>query len=343
MTTVAFLGTAHIHTSDFLKIAKGRTDIVIGGIWDHDAARGQKAADEVGTRFVPDVTAILADSKISAVIVCSETARHHDLALAAVAAKKDLFVEKPLGYSATDAWVMADAVEEAGVKFQTGYFQGGLPAHRYLKDRIDEGVFGKITRVRASNCHAGALGGWFDGEFGWMADPKIAGCGGFGDMATHALDILIWMFGDVASATGALGFGTGRYENCEESGEAILKFKSGVIGTLAAGWDDVANPVSLIISGTEAHAAVISGQVFITSKKLNSDGLNPVTALPAPQPAGFEAFLEAVTGNEAMLVTAREAAYRNAVMDAIYAGARSDTWATPTSRPRTVVQTDKLL
>jgi predicted dehydrogenase len=224
---------------------------------------------------------------------------------------------------------MADAIEEAGVKFQTGYFQRGLPAHLYLKDQVDKGTFGKITRVRGSNCHAGALGGWFDGEFRWMADPKIAGCGAFGDMGTHSLDILIWMFGEVASATGALGMGTARYENCEETGEAILKFKNGAIGTLAAAWDDVAHPVSLMISGTEANAAIINGQVFITSKKLNNDGKNPVTDLPAAKPAGFNAFLEVITGKEATLVTPREAAYRSAVMEAIYEGARHNNWETP--------------
>lgn len=74
MTTVAFIGIAHIHSPDFLKVAQGRADIRIKGIWDHDPARGQKAADDVGTRFVPDVTAILADPEISAVVIPREAA-----------------------------------------------------------------------------------------------------------------------------------------------------------------------------------------------------------------------------------------------------------------------------
>jgi predicted dehydrogenase len=49
---------------------------------------------------------------------------------------------------------------------------------------------GKITRARGSNCHSGSLGGWFDKEYRWMADPKIAGVGAFGDLGTHKLDIL---------------------------------------------------------------------------------------------------------------------------------------------------------
>jgi predicted dehydrogenase len=329
MTNIALLGCAHIHTPGFVKKIKDRGDLIIKTIWDHNAARGQKYADEVGARFMGDANAILHDPEVSAVVVCSETDRHHDLVVPIAEAKKDLFVEKPLGYAAADGYAMADAIEKAGVKFQTGYFQRGNAVHLFLKEQVDKGLFGKITRVRGSNCHAGALGGWFDTDYRWMADPKIAGCGAFGDLGTHSLDILLWMFGDVISATGAIAMGTARYPNCEETGEAVLKFKSGVLGTLAAGWDDVANPVTLLISGTEAHATVVNGQLILTSKRLNSDGKAPWTALPAAKPAGFEAFLDAITGKEATLVSPREAAYRSAVMEAIYEGAKHNNWETP--------------
>jgi predicted dehydrogenase len=329
MTNIALIGCAHIHTPGFVKKIKDHGDVTIKTVWDHDAARGQKFADDSQARFMGDLAPILADPEISAVVICSETDRHHDLVLPAAEAKKDLFAEKPLGFAAADGYAMAEAIEKAGVKFQTGYFQRGNPVHIYLKDQIAKGLFGKITRVRGSNCHAGALGGWFDKDYRWMADPKIAGCGAFGDLGTHSLDILIWLMGDVSSATGALAMGTARYPDCEETGEAVMKFKSGVIGTLGAAWDDVANPVTLIISGTDAHATVIYGQLFITSKQLNSDGKSPWADLPPAKPAGFDAFLDAITGKDATLVSPREAAYRSAVMEAIYEGARHNNWETP--------------
>ena len=337
MTNIAIIGCAHIHTSNFVKEIKTRQDLTIKAVWDHDTARGQKYATDAGARFVGDLKPILADPEISAIVVCSETDRHHDLVLPIAEAKKDLFVEKPLGFSSADAYRMADAIDKAGVKFQTGYFQRGVPVHLFLKDQIARGLFGKITRARGSNCHGGALGGWFDKDFRWMADPKIAGCGALGDLGTHSLDILIWLLGDVSSATGAIATGTARYKDtstvpstvCDETGEALLKFKSGVIGTLAGAWDDVANPVSLLISGTEAHAAVINGELFIVSKGLNSDGKQPWAGLPPAKPAGFIAFLDAITGKEATLVTPHEAAYRSAVMEAIYEGAKHNNWETP--------------
>ena len=69
-----------------------------------------------------------------------------------------------------------------------------------------------------------------------MTDPKIAGVGAFGDMGTHMLDILMWMFGDVQSATADIKVAVGSYGDTDECGEALFRFNSGVTGTLAAGW-----------------------------------------------------------------------------------------------------------
>jgi predicted dehydrogenase len=88
--------------------------------------------------------------------------------------------------------------------------------------------------------------------------------------------------------------------------------------------------VTYLISGTEGHAAVINGQLFFQSKRVDgADGKQPWTQLPPEKPAGFPAFLDAVTGKDVTLVTAREAAYRSAVMEAMYEGARQGKWVAP--------------
>jgi len=40
------------------------------------------------------------------------------------------------------------------------------------------------------------------------------------------------------------------------------------VGTLAAGWDDVANPVNFLVSGTEGHACVVAGKLYFQSAKV---------------------------------------------------------------------------
>jgi predicted dehydrogenase len=301
----------------------------VAAVWDHESARAEKRAGELQAPVVRDLSKIWSDATIPAVIICSETNRHEELVNAAAQAKKHLFVEKPLGFRASDATSMADAIERAGVLFQTGYFRRSDPAMRFIREQIQKGRFGRITRMYASNCHGGALGGWFDTEWRWMADPKIAGCGGFGDLGTHVLDLLLWFGGEVERVTAIIDNGTARYPGCDEYGQSMMQFKKeGTIGTVAAGWDDVANPVEMVVAGTEGHATIIKGQLFFQSKHVEgADGKSPWTALPAPMGHAFELFLDAIGGKKDVpLVTAREAAYRSVVMEAMYHAAKERQW-----------------
>ncbi|HYG36251.1 MAG TPA: Gfo/Idh/MocA family oxidoreductase [Clostridia bacterium] len=326
--TVALVGGAHIHTPGFIDLLKSRKDVRVKSVWDHDTARAEKRANALNCQAVSDVASIWSDSEISAVVICSETNRHRDLVLAGAKAGKHMFVEKPLGITAKESLAMAEAIEKANLLFTTGYFMRTDPKHLFLKEEVAKGHFGKITRVRGSNCHSGSLGGWFDTEWRWMADPKIAGVGGFGDLGTHKLDILMWLMGDVEAVTADIKTVTGRYGDCDESGEGLIRFRNGVTGTLAAGWVDVEDPVQLLISGTEGHATIVNGQLYYRSKHVEgSDSKSPCTKLPSAPKAPLHQFLDAVGGAKGQpLVTPREAAARVVVMEAMYKGDRDRKW-----------------
>ncbi len=341
MINIGLVGCAHIHTPGFVKNINNRgQQLRISKAWDPTPARAERWGRESGATVVSDVNEIFADKEIAGVIICSETNRHQELVLAAAKAKKHIFAEKPLGMGSKDSYAMAKAVEKAGVIFSTGYFMRGNPNILFIKEHVEKGTFGQITRVRGSNCHGGALGDWFKAkpdnvaeDWRWMADPAVAGVGAFGDLGTHMLDIMLWLMGEVESATAVISPGTKRYQNgdsfCDECGEGLIKFKNGVIGTLAAGWDDVANPVSFLISGTEAHAAIINNKLYFKCDKLNSTGEAPYEGLTGV-PAGLDSWLNAICGDtSAKVVSVREAAYRPAVMEAMYEGFKKNKWVAP--------------
>jgi predicted dehydrogenase len=228
---------------------------------------------------------------------------------------------------------MADAIEQAGVHFQTGYFKRGEPIHQFLRQQIIAGRFGKITRIRLSNCHSGSLRGLFDTDWRWMADPTQSGGGGFADLGTHSLDLLLWFMGNPVSVIADIDVATRRYGDCDEYGEGLLKLQDGAIGSLAAGWVDVADPVNLILSGTEGHAYAAKGKLYLQSKHFpGADGEEPWTDLPEAWPHAFELFLDALTGKDVPLVGAREAAMRSTVMEALYESAKSKQWIAPEQR-----------
>lgn len=325
---VAVVGVAHIHTPGYLDLLKKRADVRIKYVWDHDNARAEKSANETGAQTVSDLKTVWDDAEVSTVVVLSETNLHHHLVLAAAKAGKNMFVEKPLGITAQESREMAAAIDKAGVLFTTGYFSRTDPKLLFLKNEIAKGNFGTITRVRASNCHNGSLGGWFDTDWRWMTDPKQAGIGAFGDLGTHKLDILMWMLGDLDAVTGDIRAVTHRYGECDESGEALLQFKNGVIGTLAAGWVDIDDPVKMEISGTQGHAVIYNDKLYYRSEKIEtSDSRKPVKDLPPEPKVPMEQFLNAVAGDKTQpLVTADEAAARVTAMAAIYEAARDRKW-----------------
>ena len=328
-TVVAFVGCAHIHTPDFMNRIKGLKNVTVKYCFDHDPDRAAKWGKFHGCQALTDTPAkIWEDKEVEAVIICSETNRHQPLVEAAAKSGKHAFIEKPLGMTAKDSYAMANALEKAGLLFTTGYFMRTDPKHIFLKEQVAAGAFGKITRASAWNCHSGSLGHWFDTDWRWMADVKQSGCGGFGDLGTHMLDILMWIFGDVEKATADIQVAVGNYGPTDEMGQGLIHFKNGVSATLTAGWVDIECPVTLMISGTEGHAIIDRGDLFFRSNKVEgADGREPWTKLPKSPELPIYQFINAVRGAANQpLVKPLEAAARVAVMEAMYKGCEQGRW-----------------
>lgn len=322
MKPIGLIGTAHIHTPGFLGQMKER-GVPLAGLWDHDAERAARNSEKTGAPAM-ELDDLINHPEVGGFVICSETNLHLELVEKAAPRGLPMFVEKPLSASPADSAKMAELMGQHGVAFQTGYFMRGMATVQTLKRLLAEEAFGQVTRVRMSNCHSGAIGGWFDGEWRWMADPKQAGVGAYGDLGTHVIDLLLWLFGPAESVTAALSMGTARYEGCDELGEGLFKMKSGVIATLAAGWDDVVNPYMIQVSGTKGHAMLGNTlQVAGTDGKLAEVELDPAV------PSGFGAFLDVVEGKAADLVSLQEAVERDSVMQALYRGAETNSWVTP--------------
>lgn len=342
LLTTAFLGTAHIHMGGFVRQLQARRDQVgVAFVYDHNAERGQSYAQKFdGAVFTDNPQTILSDPSITSVIICSETVHHKELVVAAANAGKHIFCEKPLGLGRSDAEAIVQAIRDAGVLFQTGFFMRSDPAQQFIHREVQAGNLGKLTRVRYTNCHQAALDGWFDTDYRWLADPKLAGGGALLDLGAHVLDLILHTYprteGNVVRAQACVGSRGGRYgTEIDEYGAGILQFQSGMIAELEASWVDPKLRSPLEVHGTEGEILAQNGTVTYYSKHV--DGYaepTVVTDLPAAGPHAFELFWDAVLGKPlpVPLVSVDEAAQGSRVMEELYASAgRSTTTGLPLS------------
>ncbi len=327
MQITAFLGVAHIHTPGFIKLINNRDDVSCKYVQDEDAARAQKRADELGAQ-VADIDTILADAEVTSVVICSETRLHVELVERAAKAGKNLFVEKPLATTEEAATRMASAIEAAGVVFQTGFFMRGDASNIFIKEQVEAGNLGTVTRMRYTNCHQGALGGWFDEEWRWIADKNEAGGGGFADLGAHALDIVLWCLGPtcgpVVKTAATLGNATGRYgdlSQIDEWGVGLVTFESGAVAVVEAGWVDPKYSAPVEVHGTQGQILVHGGKVFFYSEHVEGADGGQWTDLPEKRVNGFAAFWDKLAGKDVALVSVQEATQESCVMAALYQNA----------------------
>lgn len=332
MQTTAFLGVAHIHTPGFIRQLSERDDVRVKAVYDHDAERGQMRADELDATFAADVDTILNDAEITSVIIASETVHHRELALRAASAGKHLFIEKPLATSVEDTQAIQAAVEQAGVVFQTGFFLRGQAAIQFLKQEVVAGHLGKITRMRFTNCHAGALMGYFDTQWRWIAEKEQAGGGGFADLGAHALDIILWTLrsasggpcGEVERVAGFIGAQLGRYEDIDEYGSGLIQFSSGAIAEVEASWVDAKLRSPIEVNGTQGQIQISGDTIHYYSELVEgADGGPWQGVLPEAAPHAFQLFWDKLEGKQLAvgLVGIEEAAAESRVMAEMYRAA----------------------
>jgi 1,5-anhydro-D-fructose reductase (1,5-anhydro-D-mannitol-forming) len=178
-------------------------------------------------RWYDDGAALIADPEVDAVYVATPPNAHKEYTLAAAAAGKPVYVEKPMALDAGECDEMIAACRAAGVPLFVAFYRRALPRFLKVKELIDTGAIGDvravtITLYRHYQPPAGALP--------WRINPAISGGGLFVDLASHTLDLLDFMLGPIARVTGGAGNQAGRYA-AEDIVHGAFEFTSGVRGT----------------------------------------------------------------------------------------------------------------
>lgn len=217
-------------------------EIVLHTVADRTEALAAAAARSFGfLKFSGDWQSLIADPEIDLIDITAPNALHKEMALAAIAAGKHVYCEKPLAPLASAAREMADAAAAAGIKTQVGFNYLCNPMLACARNMIQGGELGEIRSYRGVHAEDYMMDA--DSPFTFRHDS--AGGGALADIGSHALATAEYLLGPIERVMGDCvtaiesrpdGRGGSQAIEVDDIGRAFLRFASGASGSIEANW-----------------------------------------------------------------------------------------------------------
>ncbi len=250
---LAILGVGHFGRFHALKAA-ANPRVRLVGLADADPARAAHVAAEVGTRAMTPEAAIAA---ADALIIAAPTRFHHDLAMAALAAGRHLFIEKPIAATLEQA----DAVIAAarGRVLQVGHIERFSAAFRAVVEAESGGRSLSWDAIRVAPFRPRSL------------DVSVVL-----DLMIHDIDMVLTLAGEDPEAIEAVGSAVASER--PDFAVARLQFSGGRAAVITASRVSLAMERRLRVLGTEGEMSV--NFLDRSLAVLRRGGAEPVAAMP---------------------------------------------------------------
>ena len=181
-----WMGKAHAMSYRTARLAFGGKPVaaVLEVVADANEEIAARAAAEMGfRRHARDWREVVEDPGIDIIDITTPNDLHFDIAMAAIAAGKHIYCEKPLTNDVATSFEMAEAAEKAGITTMVGFNYIKNPVQFLARKLIEEGEIGSVTYYR------GLFNSDFlarpDIPFSWRNDKARAGSGMIGDVGAH--------------------------------------------------------------------------------------------------------------------------------------------------------------
>jgi predicted dehydrogenase len=280
---------------------------------------------------------LIADPDIDIIDICTPSAYHAPLAIAALEAGKHVICEKPLAPTPADIDAMIAARDKSGKLLMTAQhfrFQQDTMA---LKAELESGILGDVYHARSWMLRRN----WTPVRPGFIY-KKNSGGGPCIDIGVHILDLTLWMMGHpkpvavtgvtqdkISKLPGAFS-GWGGVEiphdtDVEEFAAAFVRFEDGQTLSLEVSWQlhhpTPGEDMQMWLYGTQSGAHWPSSRIItsnLTTKRTQDIQLNPVT--PGMEAHAYECFkfAEAIAEGKPSPVPAEESRDVQAILNALY-------------------------
>lgn len=195
----------------------------------NETIRNEKS-EQLKVPVYADYHSMLENEKIDIVNVLTDSGSHADIVIDVAKYKKHIVVEKPMALTLEDADAMIRECDRFNVKlFVVKQNRYNLPVQK-LREAIEQGRFGKLVMgtIRVRWCRDQNYYDQADWRGTWARDGGV-----FSNQASHHVDLLEWMMGDVESVFARTETMLVDIET-EDTGVAVLKFQNGALGVIEA-------------------------------------------------------------------------------------------------------------
>jgi predicted dehydrogenase len=238
-----FMGKTHVFGfASAPKVFDLPYEIELHTVADISEETARKAAHDFGfAHATTDWRDLVNSPEIDVIDITAPNPLHKEMALAAIAAGKHVYCEKPLAPLASDAEDMAIAAEAAGVKTQVGFNYLCNPMLKLAKTMIAEGELGEIRGYRGLHCEDYMADA--SSPFSFRHDP--AGGGALADIGSHALATAEYLLGPITEVLGDCitmiptrpdAQGGTRAVQVDDVGRAFVRFANGAQGSIEGNW-----------------------------------------------------------------------------------------------------------
>ncbi len=186
------------------------------------------AADYAIANVYYDYHEMLAKEKLDLVSICSPSGMHPNMGIDVAKAKINVLTEKPMAININDADRLIRACDENNVKLFVVKQNRLNSTMQLLKRAIEKNRFGRIYMAQA-NVFWTRPQAYYDAEK-WRGTWEFDG-GAYMNQASHYVDAIYWLLGNVDSVS-AFTATMARKIEAEDTGSAILQFRSGIIASI---------------------------------------------------------------------------------------------------------------
>jgi UDP-N-acetyl-2-amino-2-deoxyglucuronate dehydrogenase len=339
---VGILGGGNI-SDTHARAALSISGVSIAAVCARTREKAAALADKYGGAAYDNLDQFLSHRPMDLVAIGSPSGVHADQGIAAVAKGLHVLVEKPIDITTAKADALIAAADAAGVKLGV-FFQDRLrPDVARMKTTIEAGklgrpilVSGRVKWYRPPEYYSGSR---------WRGTIALDGGGAIINQAIHTLDLMAWMFGPVSRVYGRTATRIHEMEG-EDTAVVTFDFESGALGVLEATTSVFPGYARrLEITGSNGtmileHERLVAVDLRDETEKIDAAAKDDLENVASPVVSDvsahrriFEDFLHAITTNGTPACDGREGRRSVALIEAIYASARTGQPVVPGTRP----------